>query len=364
MKILCEYTPAGPHYVRAGWGRVFAACGHEFKFWVMDTKSAFDAFYEYEPNVFFGCTYSIDRATAKCIAARPKMKVALFASANGPLVETIDRKRYPIVVASEQEKETIRRLKVETGKPDFVFIHVTDRFLEETMGGWREVGVEPIGVLNAADTFVYTGGTFRPELACDVGFVGGYWGYKARNLDSYLGPILHPDSGLRCKVFGNARWPFPCYMGPTSDEDVRDLFASATVCPNVSEPHSTDLGFDVIERIYKVLAAGGAMCISDDVLEVHSLFEPDELMTADSPKDFERKVRHFVSNPEQRLTFIKKGQAKVLARHTYFDRVAQFLNQFQMPAEARRVMEVKNSLLFADKTPSEDRPKCSVPTPN
>src|SRR5262245_32511826 len=111
MKVLCLHTPCGPHYVRSGWGKVFAAVGHDFRFWSMEGKSAFDAFAEYEPDLFIGTTYDLDRATIKCIMARPQMRVILFASANGELTDSLDRQKYPLVIATEEEKEVIRALK-------------------------------------------------------------------------------------------------------------------------------------------------------------------------------------------------------------------------------------------------------------
>lgn len=342
MKVMCDYTPSGPHYVRTGWGHAFQAAGHDFRFWVRESKSAFDAFRDFEPDLYIGTTYDLDRPTAKCIAARPNLRVALFASAWGPLIDRIDKAKYPVVVVSEQEKATIQRLKAETGRPDFVFIHVTGKYLEETMGGWRSIGVEPVGVLNAADLHDYYRGVPREALKCDVAFVGGYWGYKARNIDRYLLPLL--GGGTDAKLFGNKTWPVAEFLGLIEDRNVRDLFASATVCPNVSEPHSTDLGFDIIERPFKVLSAGG-FCVSDHVDEMREVFSEDELPTAATPKEFHSKVRYFVRNPGERAGYMERGRAKVLAAHTYHDRVAQMFAQLRLPQEAANVLAAKAKFL-------------------
>jgi hypothetical protein len=338
LKILCEFTPAGPSYVRSGWGRVFTAMGHDFRFWEPAKQSAFDAFGDFDPDIFIGTTYGVDRAITKNIAMRPEMKVILFGSAWGPRIESVDTKKYPIVVVSEQERGIIARLKDETGKPDFVFIHVTDKYLEPTMGGWRSIGVEPVGILNAADTFVYCGGQPLPELRCDVGFCGGYWGYKARNLNKYMLPLCHPSSGLNVKIFGNSSWPVPQYLGLCSDQDSRDLFCSATVCPSVSEPHSTDLGFDVIERPYKVLAAGG-FCVSDFVDEAQEIFSSSELPMASSPEDFQMLIRHFIKNPEARSSYMEAGRRKVMEGHTYWHRVGKMFSHLGLYDENRDCLE-------------------------
>lgn len=344
MKILCNYTPCGPHYVRSGWGRVFRALGHNFLFWNPQTKSAFDVFSEFEPDVYIGTTYELDRAVYKNVASRPHMRVALYASAWGPYLDGVDPTKYPVVVAGEQEKATVERLKKETGRPDFVFIHAHGHWLEGTMSGWAATGVPYLGVLNAADTFLYLNPPRRPELACDVGFVGGYWGYKARNLDRFLLPLCHPSSGLSVKVFGNQPWPVHQYLGRVDDFTAASLFPSAAVCPNVSEPHSTDLGWDVIERPFKVLCAGG-VCVSDYVAEARDLFAEGELPMAKTPREFEDLVRTAVDFPETSARLAAEGRKKVLAEHTYWDRVAQLWTGLGMADEAARTLAMKQRVL-------------------
>jgi len=344
MKILCLHTSSGPSYVRNGWRRVFEACGHTFKFWHPDRQSAFDAFNEFEPDLCILTTYDLDGAQAKCIALRPRMKVIMFASAWGPFINNVDLKKYPIVTVGESEKRIIEKLKKETGKPDFVFIHAHDKWLEGTMSGWKEIGVPYYGVLNAADTFVYLNGEFCRELSCDIGFVGGYWGYKAKNLDKFLLPLCHVKSGLNVKVFGNSSWPICQYLGLINDHDSRNLFASATVCPNVSEPHSTDLGWDIIERIFKVPIAGGAL-VSDYIEEARHLFTEDELPMAKTPSDFEQQVKYMLENEGFRNKTKSLMKERILREHTYFERVHDFFNYLGMTGEAKNVLNTKIATL-------------------
>lgn len=348
LKILCEWAPCAPSYIRASWGRVFQALGHQFVFWNASGKAALDAFNEFEPDIFLGTTYNLDRALEKAIRARPHLKVGLFASAWSNWVDSIDLTRYPIVVASDSEKRTIERLKRETGKPDFVFIHASGDWLEKTMSSWRSIGVKPIGVLNACDYYVFRNAKFRPELACDVGYVGGRWGYKSRNIDLCLLPLCQPDSGLSVKIFGNqSDWPVAQYLGACSDEDNRDLTVSATVCPNISESHSTDLGFDCVERIFRVVGTGG-FCISDFVKEARELFSEEELVLAKRHHEFHELVRHFVAHPEERLSYITKGREAVLRGHCYHHRVSQFLREWGFEEEATRALSLLSELRSQD----------------
>lgn len=318
MKILCNYAPCAPAYIRGGWQRTFTYCGHDWRWW--DLKRAFDAF-RYEPDLYIGTTYELDRAVEKCIRNRPEMKVILFASAWGDYVDDCP---FPIVKVQEEEKRRLEKLKAETGKPDYVFIHVTNKYLEPTMGGWRSIGIEPVGILNAYDAILYQGARRREELICDLGYIGGYWSYKAQNLDRCIIPLCHPNSGLDVKIFGNQPWPVHCYLGACSDEVNRDLFLSATVCPNNCEPHSTSLGFDIVERVFKGMGIGGFV-ISDYVDEARELFSEDELIMAKTPEEMRELIYHFVKNPVERLPYIQKGREAILRDHTYFDRAHKFL---------------------------------------
>ena len=350
MKILCEYADCAPMFIRRGFGHVFAALGHRFTFWRPEAKPALDVFSELKPDVFLGTTYGINRALEKAIRSRPNLKVGLFCSAWGPLTDTIDRQKYPIDVASDEEKRTIERLYRETGKPDFVFLHRSDNWVEPTMGHWRSIGVTPVGILNAWDYYIFRKAQYRPELACDVGYVGGRWPYKSRNIDSFLLPLCQKEWGLRVKIFGgmqNAHWPVAEYLGQISDHDNRDLTVSATVCPNVSESHSTDLGFDCVERIFRVMGTGG-FCISDYVEEGRGLFTEDELLMGEDPQAYHELVRHFVAHPEERLPFIQKGREAVLRSHTYHHRVAQFLRAWSLHEEADRALSLLSELRSQD----------------
>lgn len=344
MKILCQYNPCGPAYVRTGWGQVFQALGHTFQFWRPEERAALDVFSEFEPDLFLGTTFDFNRALYKAVVSRPRLKVVLYASAWGDLVKDIDLTTYPIVAINDKEKTLLEKLKQETGQPDFVWLHYPDSWVDRTLGAWRSIGIEPVGLLNAADTFDYLDGDYRPELACDVGFIGGYWKYKAVNLDRYMLPLCHEDLGLKVKIFGNQNWPVAQYLGQCQNQTARDLFVSATVCPNVSEPHSTDFGFDVIERPFKVLSSGG-FCVSDYVAGAVEVFG-ETIPFVNSPSDFTDLIRHFAKFPGERVPYMEKGYALVLKEHTYFNRVAKLFAQLAMPEEAAKTLALHKQLVL------------------
>jgi spore maturation protein CgeB len=127
------------------------------------------------------------------------------------------------------------------------------------------------------------------------------------------------------KIFGNQPWPVNQYCGLINDEDVKNLFASAKICPNLSEPHAHEFGFDVNERIFKILYADG-FCISDNVEGYKNTFS-DSVVYASSPNDFSEKVEYYLQNPDERKIISNLGKKLVRENHTGFHRVSQILQE-------------------------------------
>lgn len=335
--------PHAHHYIRLGWARVFETIGHQTMMWDIHSKSPFDAFDEFEPDIFIGQTYNLNESTVKCIKERPNLKYALRASDWGDMQSQISSD-YNTLTANKKEISFVEEL-CKTGGPSFVYNHYHQRWMEETHNKWKDVGVNPVSMLSAADVFDYMGGKRREELVCDLGFVGGYWEYKARNLDPYLLQFSHPVGKYNLKIFGNQGWPGAFYLGWISNDRVKDLFLSATICPNVSEPHSQDFGYDIIERPFKILAAGG-FCISDYVQSMaEDVFTDDEIPFAKTPKEFKELVDHYLENPDERIPHMQKGQKCVLTKHTYFHRVSTMLRELGFAEESEKCDNVYSEIL-------------------
>ncbi len=284
MKVMiCSDGKHAHFFQRASWLNAFNECGIQAAFWDCKSTSAFDAFDSFEPDIFLGQSYNLDPATVKCIAERPHIKVGLRAGDWGDHEDSVDKSKYNILYCSRKEKDTLKRLKDETGKPDFVHIHYDEKAVKITHNHFESIGVKPVSLMMCADTSVYSGAIFDAVLECDIGFVGGYWPYKGLVIDKYLSPLLHPVGKYRVKIFGNQPWKAPQYCGLLGDLYVGNLFASAKICPNLSEPHAQEFGIDVNERIFKILYSGG-FCVSDKV-DSYNMFG-DGIVIANSPEDF------------------------------------------------------------------------------
>ncbi len=326
MKVLISNDGTHAHYYqRMAWANAFQACGIQTAFWDCKNVPAFDVFDNFEPDMFLGQSYNLTEDVIKCIYERPHLKVGLRAGDWGDHELFVDKNKFNILYCSPQEVRTLEKLKEETGKPDFVHIHYNENAIKETHNKFEEIGIKTVSLMMCADMMTYEDSRYDEELSCDIGFVGGFWPYKGQIISKYLFPLLDPIGKYRVKIFGNQPWQVNQYCGVISDSRVKDLFVSSKICPNLSEPHAQEFGFDINERIFKVLCAGG-FCISDNV-EGYKMFD-DGIVIADSPKDFQDKVDYYLKNEDKRIDISKRGQKFVIENHTGFHRVAQILNEF------------------------------------
>ena len=339
MKILVSSDGTHAHYFqRLSWVNAFNACGMNAAMWDCKNVPAFDAFDSFEPDLFLGQAYNLTEPVIKCIYERPHLKVGLRVGDWGDHEQIVDKSKYNILYCSEAEKQILKKLKEETGKPDFVHIHYSEENVKKTHNNFSKIGIDAKSLMMCADTFAYGESKIDKNLSCDIGFVGGYWPYKGIVISDYLFPLLSNVGDYSVKIFGNQPWPVNQYCGLIADDKVKDLFRSAKICPNLSEPHAQAFGIDVNERIFKVLYSGG-FCVSDSV-ESYNIFE-DGIAIAYSPEDFKKKIDHYLSNPEERQAIAHRGRELVKQRHTGFDRAHQIIKYLGMYNLANSILDKK-----------------------
>lgn len=108
-------------------------------------------------------------------------------------------------------------------------------------------------------------------------------------------------------------------------EDERRIYSSSLISINIHEEYQRKFGGDCNERTFKVPACGGFE-ITDDVACIRKYFEEDkEIVIAKDKDDWFRKIDYYMKNPEKRLPIIEAGRKRVLADHTYHNRVEQMV---------------------------------------
>ena len=329
MKILIKHEGSASHYIYTGLIKAFQLMGHDCVFWRHDIP-AFDIFNMFEPDLFIGQGYNLDRATLKCIKNRPSLKVLLKVGCWGEVCQDVDTEEYPILMQTEEEIRNVEKIAsyLSAIQNLVLFNYVHPNRKNYLMGTWEETVAKTIGLLPAADHTEYSKVKFDKNLQSTICFVGGYWPYKGRNLDKYITPLCYPVGKYNIKIFGNQPWPVPQYMGVANNETCKKAFASALICPNVSEPHANVFGFEVNERVFK-LAASKAFFISDPIASLtEDIFADGEAVVAEGPKDFHSLIEYTIKNPETRDAHIKSCYETVMKSHTYKNRAKQIIESF------------------------------------
>lgn len=302
---------------RAAYAKVLQALGWEV--YVYGGQEAIlDFLKKVEPvSVFLG-SWEIDRATLKGLQQRPHLDIILWCPNYGDMDQEILDSDHEVLMASPESIKYVDQLK-QTNKLNHCFQYYHQRWMNVTHNKWKNHGLEPIGIPLAACLYDYSVGTYNEALACDLGFVGGFWKFKGINLKKYIYPLaLLEDFNL--KVFGYGDWSISQFIGGIATENIRHLFASSKVCGAVYEP-LIELRHDVSERPFKILSAGG-FCVSQWIdSATNDIFTNNEMVFVDSPEEFVDATLHYKNHPEERLPFILRGLEYAYTSGNYFSRM-------------------------------------------
>lgn len=344
MKILIEMGESAAFHYRLGWVNAFTSLGHLVYYWNYQNKPAFDVFSEFEPDIFIGTTWNLNRAIIKCILARPELKVLLSAPNFGEMDTDIDPED-TVQFATEKEKDWVKLLKDITGKPDYVMTYYHENWVGVTHNNWISFGVTPVGIPMAADVILYPIGKYNPNFACDISFVGNYWKYKGVNLDKYLVTYSHPISPYSVRIYGRG-WPVHTCLGEISNQNlglVKDIFASSKVCPAIYEPLSAKYGFDVSERIFKICSSGG-FCISENVASLTEDFNVKGVPLFNNEVAYLELIHQYSSDEfeQYRKDCIKASTNWVYRKNTYWHRARQMLEVLGFKEESDKAEKFAN----------------------
>jgi hypothetical protein len=225
---------------------------------------------------------------------------------------------------------------VQSIHPDVVFGygHETDRNL---WSFWDRANMPWIPIATAGDVTLFNiKGTHNKY---DVGYVGGRWPYKAKNIDAYLLPVLR-DENLMCDVYGWGVWPDNLCKGHIEDKDVPLLYANCRVAPCISEPHTLTTGIDLPERVFKAILAG-AVVVHDPVIGIDRYLP--HVIIGNNPKDYYKKIAELMFDDRILEDIAEKQYDDVITAHTYHHRMATLMR-------ALNQNDVADRLLLAIKT--------------
>lgn len=166
------------------------------------------------------------------------------------------------------------------------------------------------------------------EYGADIGFLGA--GYPNRRL------AFRPLAGRNFKIWGSD-WEGESVLAPCiqrqgrriGEEESVKIYNASRINLNLHSSLKTDSlvshGDFVNPRTFE-LASMGAFQLVDRRRLLPELFAPDELACFDSEAELYELIDHFLAHPEERAQYSRRARARVLADHTYMQRMQQLLD--------------------------------------
>jgi len=323
MKIALTIPSAGAgKWCWTGWANAFIELGHE----IVNFGQIVNANRSYPYNEIDLLICSTSCPNQDFIDFKPK-KVALnvlaWTDENLPCINN------PGVQASPGNVEYAKTLK-----PDVVFAQYSKPWNKLLLKNWIKEGFKDSSMMMAADSVAYisylvqqgklvSGSMLIPQDQRRIFYTGGYWPYKAQNINKYLLPIFRKYA-KETTVIGKG-WPF-LTQNIDNEGTISKYFNAADVCPNIHEPHSTEGGYDIVERCFKVPYCGGLL-VSDYVQEMADIGFKNGIncFLCKTPKEYAEIIDEIIKNPEKYDHVRKAGQEFVASSHTYIHRAKALL---------------------------------------
>lgn len=346
-KILVLQGAGANYFIRSSLCSAWKASGNVVYFWDKAGKSAFDVFQEFEPDIFLGDVWQLDRPIVKNLSKYKHVKSILYGDIWGDIEKEIDFEKYPVGRTTDEQKRLVESLI--KGGADFKNIisnHGPDD-IKVTHNKWKDnLGLNIHSVLVSADTTIYYPREKDNKYRAQCFYTGGAWGYKNRTINQYLSPLFYPNTkDWKIRIAGNG-WNNVHSVGQMSSEEVAKHYTNSDIVPHMTEPHvSENIYQDLPLRYFEVPACKG-FSVSCPCNSIRNIFDEDELVVADNPKDFFDKVVYYLNHPDETIPYRERAMKKVLTLHTGFDRAEQLFNMIDYDTtsikEAKQKVITKN----------------------
>lgn len=307
-------------FIRKSLCNGFRLAGYPTLMWNSEGKSAFDLFDEVKDvSLFIGSTWQLDRSLIKKLCANPNIKVILYGDIWGSIQDSLDLNKYPVGVATQEQISNVKKLIDGGANVRNIISNHGAAHVDSTHGYWHTLGLDIHSVLVSADITQYYPRPKDEKYNVQLAYVGGMWTFKSRNLDAYITPLFYPNTkNWKIRVFGGG-WNSIHSLGNITNDDAAKFYRNTQIIPHIVEPHASDVYSDIPLRYVEVAACQG-FGISCPVVGIDEIFNKDELIVADDPKDFTEKVVYYLNNPEETIPYRLAAYKKVMSEHTNIHR--------------------------------------------
>jgi hypothetical protein len=315
LKVLITKPSGGAYlYIVKAFRNAFKDIGCEAELWDGDHK----VFNDFDPDLYIGC--SAYRHELPDDYRGPKIyHVNPYGTILNPL-HGID---------INERQDTIEW--VLSQEPDAVFGYGHQQDGETYWSEWTKThGIPFVGVACAGDAVEYY--PDKTKVDYKIAYLGGRWGYKGHNINSWLVPPLDEFKDV-VSVKGWGGWQDKKYYHGVIpvNESGRQFLSSALVCPCICEPHTSVYGIDIPERFFKV-----ALCESLPILDKVNGFDRymDNYVMAESIRQYRDFIHDYTFiKHDDRIELSKVIRSEVLQKHTYHSRmmnVCKCLNYYDV----------------------------------
>ncbi len=323
-------------FIYEGYKDAFLEKGHEFRSYTSRDNLAV-ILEEYNPDIFIS---SLHRYTLKFldlpVLEKYRKKGLLFFNQIQPW-----KKQSNEYCGRGLQSQTHLVNLIKSGLAGDVFFYYLGHD-HELMDGFTQTTGYPLHtVLLAANKklFFYE---YDDRFRADISYVGSLLKNKREFIKKHLFPLMKQYD---VKVYGSD-WTLANRLQgyvqkagqyfnieplkhlrkiPLAIEDERKVYSSSLISLNIHLEGQRKFGSDFNERTFKIIASGGFE-ICDNVAVLRKYFNENELVVAKDTDDWFEKIDFYIKHPEKRLPIIEAGRKKVLAEHTYHNRVGQIID--------------------------------------
>jgi len=159
----------------------------------------------------------------------------------------------------------------------------------------------------------------------DIAFVGGYYANRREVFEV----LADQDIGIWGPLWGRLPIDSPiknkAVNAALSYTEWTKIYSAAKIVLVVHYQDGKVPCYQASPKLFEALACG-AFVLCDDQRDARALFKDgEEVVFFKDAGDLKTKVAHYLAHSEERERIASSGRAKVLARHTYRDRMQEIL---------------------------------------